>query len=399
MKILYITQYFHPEIGATTNRALANVRYFANKKHDVTVLTELPNHPKGIFFDGYKKKFYMKEKMENFIINRVWVYTSRKKNFITRILFYVSFMFMGFIHTIFHWKKYDVIFITSPPLFVAGIGLMLKVFHPKIRIVFEVRDLWPKSAVDLGELNNPKAIKFAEKLENGIYTKADLIVCLTEGIKNFISQKFPDKTICIPNGVDLNLYKRTSSRDNKFIVCYTGTMGLIHCTEIIIEAAKILKEHNDIEFQFIGDGAKKEETIKLAEKYDLDSVIFIDSVPIEKIPIYLSKASVGISTTKKIELCKGTIPVKIFGYMACELPVLLSGWGESVDIVKQANCGVWVDPEDPEKLVDKILFLKNNPKELELMGKAGRRYVEKFFNREKQAELIESEILKVIGKH
>lgn len=397
MKILYISQYFHPEIGATTNRSLANIRFLASKEYDVTVLTELPNHPKGIFFEGYKHKFSMKEKMENFIINRVWVFTSFKKNFITRILFYISFMLMGFINTMFHWKKYDIVYITSPPLFVAGIGLMLKVFHPKIRIIFEVRDLWPKSAIDLGELNNTKAIKLAEKLENRIYKKSDLIIGLTKGIKDYILQKFPDKTICIPNGVDLNLYNKIGYKDDKFIVCYTGTMGLIHSIDTIIEAAKILKNESDIEFHFIGDGAKKVEMIKLAEKYNLESVKFIDSVPIEKIQNYLSKASIGISTTKKFELCKGTIPVKIFGYMACELPVLLSGWGEAVEIVKEAKCGVWVDAEDSVKLADKILYLKNNPEKLELMGKAGRRHVEKFFNREKQAELIEREILKVMG--
>lgn len=397
MKILYITQFFHPEIGATTNRALANVRYLSNKKHDVTVLTELPNHPKGIFFDGYKHKFSMKEKMENFKINRVWVLTSSQKNFITRILFYFSFMLMGFIHTMFHWKMYDVLYITSPPLFVAGIGLMLKVFHPKIRIIFEVRDLWPKSAIDLGELNNIKAIKLAKKLENGIYKKSDLIIGLTKGIKDYISQKFPNKTICVPNGVDLALYNKISAKDKRFIVCYTGTMGLIHSVDTIIEAAKLLR-NEEIIFQFIGDGAKRDELIELTEDYKLDSVTFIESVPIEMIQTYLSKASIGISTTKKFELCKGTIPVKIFGYMACELPVLISGWGESVDIINEAGCGSWVEAENPEKLAKKILFLKNNPEKLESMGKQGRKYVEEYYNREKQAEQIESEILKIIGR-
>ncbi len=396
MKILYITQYFFPEIGATTNRALANVRYLANKKHTVTVLTELPNHPKGVFFEGYKHKISMSEKMENFVINRVWVYTSQKKNFITRILFYVSFMLMGFINTMLKWRKYDLIYISSPPLFVAGIGLMLKVFYPKVRIVFEVRDLWPKSAVDLGELNNPRAIKFAEKLENAIYTKSDLIIGLTVGIKNYISKEFPKKTICIPNGVDLTLYNKTSGRDELFTVCYTGTMGLIHSVDTIIEAAKLLQDE-DIIFQFIGDGAKKNEIIALSKKYKLDCVRFIDSVPIKKIQDYLSKASIGISTTKKFELCKGTIPVKIFGYMACELPVIVSGWGESVDIIKEAGCGLWVDAENPEQLAEKILYLKNNPEELASMGKLGREFVEKYYNREKQAEQIESEINKIVG--
>ena len=104
MKILYITQYFHPEIGATTNRALANVRYLSKKGHDVTVLTEMPNHPKGIILDGYKKKLFIKEEMENFSINRVWVHTRQNKTFLTRILFYTTFLFLGTLHTVFNWS-------------------------------------------------------------------------------------------------------------------------------------------------------------------------------------------------------------------------------------------------------------------------------------------------------
>ena len=108
MKILYISQYFYPEVGATTNRALANIRYFAGKGHNVTVLTEMPNHPKGVIFDGYRRKIFLKEKSDNFFVNRVWVFTSQKKNFITRLLFYISFMLMGSIHTLFNWKRYNI---------------------------------------------------------------------------------------------------------------------------------------------------------------------------------------------------------------------------------------------------------------------------------------------------
>ncbi len=105
MKILYISQYFFPEVGATTNRAKANVEYLASKGHDVTVLTEMPNHPKGIIFDGYKGKVLMSEQINGYFVNRVWVYTSRKKTFLTRLLFYSSFMFMGVISAIINWKN------------------------------------------------------------------------------------------------------------------------------------------------------------------------------------------------------------------------------------------------------------------------------------------------------
>ncbi|MBC8526085.1 MAG: glycosyltransferase, partial [Candidatus Cloacimonetes bacterium] len=179
MKILYITQYFLPEICAPSNRAYANVKYFSEKGHKVVVLTEMPNHPKGVIFKGYKRKIFLKEKMENFSVDRVWVFTSVKKNFFTRILFYLSFMFMGFLHTLFNWRKYDIIYVSSPPLFVGVIGIFLKKLFPKTKFVFEVRDLWPKSAVDLVELRNPKMIRLAEKLERKIYNICEKIIVIS----------------------------------------------------------------------------------------------------------------------------------------------------------------------------------------------------------------------------
>ena len=140
MKILYISQYFYPEVCAPSNRAMANVKFLANKGHNVTVLTEMPNHPKGVIFTNYKHKLYIKEKLENFIVNRVWVFTSKKKNFITRMLFYISFMMSGLIHTLINWKKYDIVYTSSPPLFVAGIPIILKMLFPRSKYIFEVRD-------------------------------------------------------------------------------------------------------------------------------------------------------------------------------------------------------------------------------------------------------------------
>jgi len=396
MKILYITQYFYPEIGAPSNRALANVRFLSQKGHNLTILTEIPNHPKGIIFDGYKHKILVREKMENFIINRVWVFTTKKKNFITRILFYISFMLIGFIHTLFNWKKYDVIYITSPPIFVGVIGLWLKKIFLKTKFVLEVRDLWPKSAIDIGELNNPTLIKFSEKLEKRIYSVADKVISLTKGIDHYINNCVPEKSIIITNGVDLNIFKTVEKRDDRFIIVYAGTLGLIHSVNTIIETAEILKDKTNMLFQFIGDGVKKKEMENLVKIKNLDNVEFLDSVPLSEIKKYLSKASIGISSTRKIELCKGTLPAKVFGYMACELPVLLSGWGESDILIHNANCGMCVEPEDSAGLAKKILWMVNHPKERVVMGKKGRKFVEKYYNREKQAEELEKELIKLL---
>lgn len=398
MKILYITQYFYPEVSATSNRAYANAKFFAAAGHNVGVVTEMPNHPKGIIYDNYKGKLYCREKLDGIDILRTWIYTSPKKTFIKRIMFYVTFMFFGAIIALLNWRRFDVIYVSSPPLFVGFIGLLIKKIFPKTKFVFEVRDLWPKSAIDIGELKNKTIINFSEKFENKLYRVSNKVIAVTEGINDYINNIIPGKSVLIPNGVDLSLYETKGRTDEKFIIVYTGTLGLIHGLEIIIKAAKKLKEESDIIFQFIGDGPKKVELKKLAADYKLRNVDFIDSVPVDQIKTYLTSASVGISTTKKLELCKGTLPVKIFGYMACELPVLSSGWGESAILIDKSGAGLNSEPEKVDELVDRILWMKRNPDKISQMGKKGRLYVEKNYNRKEQAKEIENLLKSIVKK-
>jgi len=396
MNILYITQYFYPEICAPSDRALANVRYLSSKGHNLTIIAEIPNHPKGVIFPGYRGKIIATEKKDRLFINRVWVLTSPKKNFTTRILFYVSFMFSGLICSLLRWRKYDIVYISSPPLFVGIIGIVLNKLFKRTQIVFEVRDLWPKSAIVLGELKNTKIIKLSELLEKKIYNISSLIVSITKGIHDEISRKYQGKSIFLPNGVDLhhygNITKNKVSNLSKFIVVYAGTHGLIHGLEIIIHAAEILK-NKDIYFEFYGDGPVKENLIDKSHTLGLNKVRFFDSVGFKEISNHLQNASVGLSTTKKLNLCKGSIPVKIFSYMACSLPVILSGWGESVDIIKKADCGIVTIPENVEKLVNAILWMKENPSKRIKMGLNGRKFIEKNYNRRTQAQELEKKLI------
>jgi glycosyltransferase involved in cell wall biosynthesis len=408
MKILYISQYFHPEIGATTNRALANVRYFANKKHDVTVLTELPNHPKGIFFEGYKHKIFMKEKMENFIINRVWVFTSRKKNFMTRILFYISFMLMGILHTLFNWKRYDLVYVTSPPLFVGMISIVLKKTFPKTKFIFEVRDLWPDSAIELGELNNKLFLKLSLKLEKKIYDTSDYIIAISKDMRNKIIKKgYNKKKISIIyNGTDETFIKNNFNKfdkdiynnddNNKLIGIYAGIIGIAQGLEVLLTAANELKNEN-IEFYLIGNGPKLKKLKKMAKNMQLNNLFFIEQVSRNKIPDYLHNADFGIIPLKKMDLFKGALPSKIFDYMSCDLPIVLGIEGEAKKLINESGTGICFEPDNVNDLIEKILWLKNNRGALDIMKSKGRKFVSENFDRSKLAEKLEKIIMEVVN--
>ena len=208
MRILYLTQYFPPEAGATQTRAYEMAKNWIRLGHKVTILTEFPNHPSGIIPSDYKGKIFERTNLEGIDILRVWVKASPVKNFKNRILFYLTYMFNAIIAGLFlaRWK-YSLLYATSPPLFVGGAALVLS-FIKHIPMVFEVRDLWPASAIALGELSNQEAITLAIKLEQMCYRRAFQVVVVTRGIYDSLVQRgiSPKKLYFIPNGANIDLF-------------------------------------------------------------------------------------------------------------------------------------------------------------------------------------------------
>ncbi len=404
MKILYITQYFYPEIGATTNRALANVRNFAENGHDVTVLTEMPNHPRGIIFEDYKRKLFIKEKMENFHIHRVWVYTNPKKSSITRLFFYGSFMLLGTLHTVFNWKNFDLVYVTSPPLFVGKIGLWLKKIYPNIKFVFEVRDLWPDAAIEMGELNNPKIIHFSHKLEKALYNNSNLIIAVTQRFKQRIIKKgIPKEKIkVIRNGSDLSYQKINPQpellskykKSYNFLVVYAGNLGLAQNLKTILQAAKKL-EMEKIGFLFLGSGPEKQKLLDHKKREKINNVHFVGEIPKVEVNKYFSIADCGVIPLRNIKVFETTIPSKLFDYMSASLPILLGVKGEAKEILQEAEAGISFEPDSAEDLTEKILVLKNNPEQMEKYQNNGRKFVSKNFNRNKLATQLLS-ILEIL---
>ncbi|MCK4358037.1 MAG: glycosyltransferase family 4 protein [Candidatus Cloacimonetes bacterium] len=398
MKILYISQYFNPEIGATSNRTYSNAKYFSEKGHKVVILTEMPNRTKGKIFYDYKGKLFCYEKMNGFDVLRAWVYATPNRNFMTRLFTYFSFTITGLILAITNWKRYDIVYVTSPPLPVGIIGIILKHLFQDTKFIFEVRDLWPETAIVLNELRNKLLIKISRLLEEKCYSISDKIFVISNYIKNEIIKKgiYRNKILVIMNGTDTNFFFKINNLEfktqiglkSKFVVVYAGILGLAQKLETLLNAAKELKNQKDIIFLIIGDGPEKLKLKIIAENSHLNNCKFIDEIPTSKIHKYLSIGDCGIVPLRKIKIFNGAIPSKLFDYMACELPVLLGVDGEAREILQRSKGGIFYDPENVNDLIDKILWLKDNPEKREKMSKWGRKFVEHFFDRRKIAEKI-----------
>jgi glycosyltransferase involved in cell wall biosynthesis len=400
MRILYLSQYFPPEAGATQTRAYEMARNWVRLGHQVTMVTEFPNHPSGIIPHKYHGKFYERSLLEGIEVIRLWVKASPVKNFRNRMLFYITYMFNAIIAGLFLVRgKYHLIYATSPPLFVGGSALVLSLFK-RTPLVFEVRDLWPESAVALGELTNQRAIKIATRLEEICYRKAILLVVVTHGIYNRLKERgIPlTKLIYIPNGANIDMYtykpeareriRKELGLEGKFIAIYAGLFGLAYGLEILLETAYKLHEISDIHFLLIGDGPKKADIVSQADQLKLTNLSLLSEKALDQIPDYLSAADVALIPLRNLPIFKGTLPVKMFDAWACERPVIIGVEGEAREIVESIHGGIFFPPENAEKMAEAMLYLKNSSNERQSMGENGLAYTRMYHSRKELAEKL-----------
>ena len=408
MRILYLSQYFPPEVGATQTRAYEMARGLIRAGHQVTMIAEVPNHPKGIIPPAYRGKIYERTDLEGIDVIRVWVKTSPVKTFRTRLSFYVSYMIMAIVAGLFLARgRYDVIYATSPPLFV-GVAAWVLSYLRRTPLVFEVRDLWPESAVALGELHSQRTIAWAEWLEKRCYRRAEKIVVVTQGIYHRLRQRgySPEQLVFIPNGANVELfqYQAEAGQDlrdrlglqNKFVVIYAGIHGIAQGLEFVIEGAKQLRRCSDVHFLFVGEGPVKDQIVSLARETGLDNIIFHAEAPRHHMPIFLSAAQVALVPLRRLDLFEGALPSKMFDAWACRCPTLVMIDGEAKQVVEETQAGIFVEPENADQLVEAILKLQQNPSQRLQMGIKGQQAVTARFSRRVLAQQL-VQLLEKIG--
>ncbi len=410
MYILYLSQYFPPEVGATQTRAYEMARGLVQAGHRVTMLTEAPNHPSGIVPPAYRGKWVVRSELDGIDVLRVWVKASPVKTFRSRMAFYLSYMAnAALVGALKARGPFDVVYATSPPLFVGAAGLALHGLK-RAPFVFEVRDLWPESAVALGELRSPRAIAWAGKLEELCYNRASRIVVVTEGIRQRLLARgqAAEKLVLIPNGANTELFQPQPAlgaefrqqhglRSDDFVVAYAGIHGIAQGLETVLRAAQMLRDQDNIRFVMVGEGPVKPELQQLRADLSLDNVLMLPEQPRTSMPAVLSAADVALVPLRKVELFEHAVPSKLFDAWACGCPVLLSIDGEARRVLEAANGGLFVPPEDPTALARAINELALLPDRGRSLGANGRRFTEERYSRQAQARQLEQLLSSVIG--
>lgn len=400
MKIIVLMLYWYPYEGPLMPIYGAICKNLMAKGHKITIITSFPHYRKGRSetWDGYRGKLFEKTTWEGATLIRSYVFAPVFKNskfgLFYRALNFISFNISCIMAGIFLTGKQDVVFAPSSPPLTNGICAHVIARLKKIPMIYNVQDLYPDMAINVGVVQNEIIIKILRLAENFVYKKAKKVLVISRAMeKNLLSKKASkDKIKIISNFVDTTFIKPMDKKNEfslkfrlnkKFVVMYAGNMGFYYGMEFVVETAELLAKYTEIIFSFVSRGEYKDKIMSLCKSKNLKNVIFPPQQPEQMVPCIWATADISLVTTKK-GLSTDTVPSKIFSIMASGRPIIavMDEGCETWNLVKQAKCGMCVPPENPDLLAQAILSLYDSEKQRKEMGEKGRRFVEKNFSPE-----------------
>ena len=396
--ILLISPHFYPNDFKCNDVAFELVK----QGHKVTALTDIPNYPKGKFFDGYGYFRRRRETINGVEVIRTGVIPRGNGSGKMIALNYLSYAFSACFRALFMGlRKWDVVLVHQlSPVTVGLPAVMIKKMRKKTKLLFWVLDLWPESLQVAGGINNKYVLGAFEWVAKLCYRNSDKILISSRGFTKSICEKgdFADKIVYFPNWAEDSL---TASSDyvlpelpDGFKVMFAGNIGEAQDFEHTLEAARILHDRGmkDIHFVLVGDGRKREWVERFVSENGLqDTVHWVGRHPLEAMGKFFEQADVLYFALKDSLIFNLTCPAKVQAYMSAGKPVLAMINGEGASIVEEAGCGMSVPAGDSEALADAIYKMAAMDKnELVAMGARGWSYCEKNFSfRDNMDKLIE----------
>jgi glycosyltransferase involved in cell wall biosynthesis len=383
--------YFPPEIGSASHLFYEFARGLTDRGHKVTVVTTFPREYNLAKEDlllplKYRRGVFLKEKLDGINVIRFrspapkYSPTFRgMEHFFVPVLILFGGLF----------AKSDVIVVYTPPLPIVFAGWLLSKIK-RIPLIITIQDLYPQAVIDLGFLRNPILIKIFRLLEKLIYVLSDKIIVYSESNKRYIATKtHRNKIAIIPNWHDRaikvsekhNELRKKLDIEGKFVVTYAGIMSYSQDLETVIKAAEVLKDQKNIVFLLVGDGPQKKAIERNVNSSKLNNVIMLPFQPREKYAMLLAASDICLVTLDINKVTYPAVPRKLNDIMAAGRVVIANVplTGDVPKIIREANCGYFVEPKNPEKLANAILNLFNNPQLVEKLGNNGRVYARNNF--------------------
>lgn len=400
MKILYVSQYFPPEMGAPAARVYELSRHWVAAGHRVTVLTGFPNHPTGLVVPGYRRAWRRgtyREWMDGIEVVRTWLYPAPNRLPRERVLNYTSFFISACVRGVFLPSPHVVIG-TSPQLLTGLAGWWIA-RTKGCPFVFEIRDLWPESlmASGISRAGSP-LVRVLNRLARFLYKHADHVVVVTDAFKEYLAERWGvplDRISVVENGVDTDMFSPVVDGEavraelgltTRFVVSYIGTIGYAHGLDVVLEAASRLRDSfPDITFLLVGEGANRERLEAQVRVKALDNVRFVGQQPRQRIPGLIRASDICLVLLRDAECFTMVLPSKMLEFMACGVPVILGVDGYARRVLERAQAGVFVPPGSAEYLTLAVRRLYADPALRKRLGEQGRVFVERHYQRAAKA--------------
>jgi colanic acid biosynthesis glycosyl transferase WcaI len=402
-RLLILTQYFPPEIGAAQTRLFELGQELSSLGWDVEVLTALPNYPTGRVFNGYNPRKPVQERIGRLSVVRVPLRPAQK-GFLNRLICYYSFVLSAIRWGRILCKKPDVLFVESPPLFIGAAAVSLSNYW-RVPFVFNVSDLWPESAKSMGVVKNRLLLNVAERLELSYYRRATLVTGTADEIVSSVRQRSRTPAEVITNGVDIDRFgpqyadeeaRSLMRTDGRVTFVYAGVMGVAQGLDRILDVSERVRDLSQVQFVLIGEGAERESLKRRVNVEKLYNVQVLGPQAKERIPALLAAAD-GVFNVLKFSI-PGAVPSKIYEAMATGLPILFGGEGEGARRILEANAGIVAPYCDITALEHGIRKLATEPALRKHFGNAGRLAAEKLYSRKEITRRLHELLLAAMSK-
>ena len=408
MDILIITPFYAPDFGPSAPLFTQLSSVLAQRGHRVTVIAAVPHYPSGKVLPEYKGK-WIRNSVENGVkVIRVAVPSLDRSNFKNRLLQFICYQIGATCASLF--QRYDVALVTNPAI-ETWLPFAWQVLFRRKPVLFSVFDVYPNVGIKLGIFKNKLIIVAVTSLERFCLKRSASIQVISDSFRPGVrALGVPDSKIdLVYLWVDTdqlkpityqNSFASEQNLNGKYVVLYAGNIGLSQGLEHVLTAAELLADQNDVQFVFVGDGAGRELLQTQAKQRQLSNVQFVPFQPRERLPEVLASADAMLVILRR-GISTDSLPSKTFSALASGRPIIASVDEESETwkLIKRAEAGLCCPPEDPARLAETILSLKQDKNLGTLLGRNGRLYAEKNHSVLSAAEQFEKLFIKSCSVH
>jgi colanic acid biosynthesis glycosyl transferase WcaI len=377
VRVLILTQHYVPEITAARFRLEAFAAALVRRGHDVNVVCPVPNHPRGVIDPGYRNRLILRRRVLGGKVMYLRVLTSPTKTFWTRMAYYGSYAAFA-CGAAAVGPRPDIVIASSPPLSVALAGVVTALRY-RVPLLVDIRDVWPQSPLDVGELKPGRVLRAAEALERFVYRRANLVVTANDAFRRWILSRAPTgaQVEVIENGTTEELLRigewsverrSVGLPDAPFVWAYAGNIGLAHGLEFAADAARTLGDGYLL--LVVGEGPRRVALERQIADYAPGTVQLQGLMSPTDAAMRLRAADVVLVSERQ----ERTVSAKLYDVCAMGRPVVAACQGELRRIVEQEQIGLPVAHGDPGAMAQAVRRLRSDPELCARLGSRAREF-------------------------